>query len=292
MGAITTTLFCWSSAYVGIRYGLHDFHPGSLALLRFITASLCMLLIHKFILKKPENALVKSDVIKVMGLGMIGMGLYNIFLGLGETTVSSSVAGFNASEIPIFSALFAVWFLKEKINKWGILGFMTSLLGVSLIVFDHDKDVIINIGALYVLFSAICAAVLFVFQKPILKRMEPLRVAVYAVWGATLVLMVFLPQLIHDIKVATLKESLIIIYLGIFPTCLAYATWNYALSKATATKVTSTMYAVPVITCLLGWLFLGEIITVKSLLGGMLALFGAVLLAKGFNQQTSKGTAQ
>ncbi len=286
--ATAITVFCWSSAFVGIRFGLTHFHPGSLALLRFLVASLCMFAVFKTLPRPEPNHRSAVTILKIMGLGAIGMGLYNILLGTGETTVSSGVAGFVASQIPVFSALLAVIVLKEKISAWGYCGFIVSTIGVGLIVLQHESHIVINAGALYVLSAAFCAALFFVLQKPLLLSIKPLYAVIYAVWGATLALSVFSEQLIQDLQHATPQTILTAVYLGVFPTCIAYATWNYALSRAPAITITSSLYLMPPITCLLGWVLLGEVLTFKSLIGGLCAVFGAMLISKGLQQQPHK----
>ena len=80
--AVITSILLWASAFVGIRVGLQDYSPEALALLRFIVASICMSIVYFRLPKRSETQLI--DVIKMMGLGFIGIGVYNIALNYGE----------------------------------------------------------------------------------------------------------------------------------------------------------------------------------------------------------------
>ncbi len=48
------------------------------------------------------------------------------------------------------------------------------------------------------------------------------------------------------------------VYLGVFPTALAFTTWAYALARTTAGRMGATTYAVPALVVLMSWLALGE----------------------------------
>ena len=68
-----------------------------------------------------------------------------------------------------------------------------------------------------------------------------------------------------------------LVYLGVFPTALAFTTWAYALSHMNASSLGATTYLVPPITVLLGWLFLGEVPPALAFVGGALCLGGVAL---------------
>ena len=71
------------------------------------------------------------------------------------------------------------------------------------------------------------------------------------------------------------------IYLGVFPTAIAFTTWAYALSKTTAGRMGATTYLVPPLAILMGWLILDETPPVLALAGGALCLAGVVAARRG-----------
>ncbi|CAL9619197.1 hypothetical protein SUDANB145_05798 [Streptomyces sp. enrichment culture] len=64
------------------------------------------------------------------------------------------------------------------------------------------------------------------------------------------------------------------VYLGVFPTALAFTTWAYALARTTAGRMGATTYAVPALVVLLSWLALDEVPGPLTLVGGALCLAG------------------
>lgn len=67
------------------------------------------------------------------------------------------------------------------------------------------------------------------------------------------------------------------VYLGVFPTALAFTTWAYALARTTASRMGATTYAVPAIVVLMAWLLLDEIPGALTLAGGVLCLAGVAV---------------
>jgi drug/metabolite transporter (DMT)-like permease len=64
------------------------------------------------------------------------------------------------------------------------------------------------------------------------------------------------------------------VYLGAFPTALAFTTWAYALRRTSAGRLGATTYLVPPIAVLMGWVLLGESPALLAIAGGALCLVG------------------
>jgi len=87
----------------------------------------------------------------------------------------------------------------------------------------------------------------------------------------------FAGQLGQELQAASLPATLGLVYLGVFPTAIAFTTWAYALSLIDAGKLAATTYLVPGTTVLISWLALSEIPTVWGLVGGAICLLGVGL---------------
>ncbi len=49
-----------------------------------------------------------------------------------------------------------------------------------------------------------------------------------------------------------------LVYLGLIPTALGFATWSFALRRGSAGRTASLNYLIPLVAIVLGWLVLGE----------------------------------
>lgn len=278
--ALITAIILWASAFVGIRVGLKGYSPGSLALLRFLIASLCMALIYWR--RTPKTVFKRKDLYFILLFGVLGIGCYNVFLNYGELHISAGIASFIISQSPLISMLCAVTFLGETFNPYALIGILISIVGVGLITLCQVTHVTYGIGMIFILLATIVSGLYSVLQKSFLKKYHAFDVTVFIIWGGTLALLIFIPQLLHDIKTASANATIAAVYLGIFPAAIAYVAWSYALSAIPASRCVSFLYFMPVIATLLGWLCLGEVPAMLSLVGGVVALLGVWVANRAF----------
>jgi len=270
--ALTVAILLWASAFVGIRAGLVGYSPGALGLLRFLVASICMLLINSRLPKKP--VVIFRDRIWLLLIGMFGLGVYNVALNQGEIEVASGIASFIISQSPVITLVLAILFLGEQLSLRTVIGMLVSIVGVGLIAIGETKDFGLNNGVFYILISTIAGGIYSVVQKPFLKKYHAIEVTAWIIWGATLFLLLWLPDMLRQIPQASLTTTMWVIYLGIFPAALGYIAWSYGLKDIPASRAANALYFLPVLATFLGWLILDEVPAVLSLIGGFVALIG------------------
>jgi drug/metabolite transporter (DMT)-like permease len=278
------TIILWASAYVGIRAGLKDFTPGSLALFRFLVASACMLII--YVKAGRPHKLTWAELVQVVIIGITGFTIYHIALNYGEQTVNAAVASFIVGQSPVIITLFAMLFLNERLTIKGWFGTGISFGGIFLIGWDGSSGAHFDIGILYVLLATFSSCAFTILQKPLLKKIHPINCISYAIWAGTACMLVFLPDLWHEVPKASAGGIFAAVYIGIFPAAIAYLLWSYALEKLPASKLSSTLYIAPLFTMIISWLVLDEIPTLIAAAGGIVALLGAYMVHSGVRQAT------
>ncbi len=274
LSAIAFTLLLWASAFAGIRSGLAGFSPGHLALLRFLTASLTLLLFSALRgIRLPRS----SDLGRIALLGFLGITVYHLALNFGEKTVSAGAASMLIAAGPIFTAFLAAVFLRERLPLPAWAGIGLGFLGVALISLGEGGGLRFNAGAFWILLAAFSTSLYFVFQKPLHGRYAPLEVAAYTIWAGTVWLLVLLPGLPEELTAAPRQAAWSVVYLGVGPGALAYLTWTFALSRAPASHVTNFLYLSPALAIAIAWLWLGELPSLTTLIGGVVAIVGVIV---------------
>jgi len=272
--AVAVTLLLWASAFAGIKAGLAAYSPGELALLRFLCGSASMAL---FARSRGFGLPARQDLPHILLVGFLGFTVYHVFLNYGEQRVSAGAASLIVSFTPVMTAFLAVFLLGERLRPAGWAGIAVSVAGVALISLGEGGGIALNPGCILVLISSLGSSLYNVFQKPFLKRYDPIAFTAYAMTAGTVFMLVFAPGLPAAIRGAPMEATLSVIYLGVFPGAIAYSTWTYALSRMPASRLTTSLYISPVLAIAIAWLWIGEVPTVLSILGGVVTLAGVLL---------------
>ena len=273
--AVVAAVVFGASAYAAIGAALAYYSPGPLALLRMLVAS-AALAVYAAVsgMRMPEVRDLPAAVLA----GLFAFALYNVALNYGQVTASAGAASLIIASIPIFTALLAAAFLGERLDALGWLGIAVGFLGMAGITLGEGGGFGINAGALLVLLAALSASVYFAFQKPYLEKYGSLTFTAYAIWAGALLLLPFFPGLIREVQSAPPQATLAVVYLGIFPTIVAYTSAAYVFSRLPASRAVTLEYLFPPVAIIIAYLWLSEIPSVLSVVGGAVALVGVALV--------------
>jgi drug/metabolite transporter (DMT)-like permease len=179
------------------------------------------------------------------------------------------------------TAILANIMLREAFSRQAWAGTALSFGGIALIALGESSGNVGDmngLGALLILGAALCAAISAVVQKPLYGRHNPLTVSAWnMVLGAGLLLPA-LPAGLVQAAQAPAAGWFAVLYLGVVPSLVAYATWSVALSRLPAGRASNFMYCVPPVAMAISFLWLGEAPTVIGAVGGLLALAGVAIV--------------
>ncbi|MBF7025291.1 DMT family transporter [Staphylococcus kloosii] len=274
--AFGITIFLWASAFPVIKLALQDFKAEHLSALRLIIGSLLLCIIG--IIKKVPLPHLK-DIPFILLLGFCGFTVYHTSLSIGEYYVSAGIASLLVSTTPIFSALLAIFFLKERFSKlaWG--GSIIAFLGVVLIsIGNEEKITVVVIGVILILFASLGESVYFVFQKRYLDKYGFIPFTIYTIVSGAIFMLLFLPSSYNEIQTASTTSLLAVLYLGIFPTVIPYFALAFTIQKIGVADATISLYLTPAVSILLAYILLGEIPTLIVIGGGIITLIGVSMV--------------
>jgi drug/metabolite transporter (DMT)-like permease len=275
LAAVGCTLVFWASAFVAIRHLGHDFSPGALSLGRLVVGAACLAVVA---LARGIPRPRRGDWVAIVLIGVLWFGVYNVALNEGEQRVDAGTAAMLIQVSPVLIALLAAMFLGERFTVNLGVGLALAFAGVAVIAFSGspggNSDVV---GVLLCLLSAVSYAISLVLQKPLVGRLPAVQVTWLACSIGAVACLPFTGQLVNEMADAPASSIWWLVYLGVFPTAIAFTTYAFALKHMTASSLGVTTYLVPPITIVMGLVFLDEVPPTMAYVGGALALVGVAV---------------
>ncbi|GAB2749370.1 DMT family transporter [Streptomyces bullii] len=274
-GAATVTVVLWASAFVSIRSAGAAYSPGALALGRLLAGVLTLGVI---CLVRREGWPPRSAWPGIAVSGVLWFGFYMVVLNWGEQQVDAGTAALVVNIGPILIALLGARLLGDPMPPRLLAGMAVSFAGAVTVGLSMSGEGGASVlGVVLCLLAAVGYAGGVVAQKPALGRASALQVTTFGCLAGAVVCLPFAGQLVREAADAPASATLNMVYLGVFPTALAFTTWAYALARTTASRMGATTYAVPALVVVMSWLALGEIPGPLTLLGGALCLAGVAV---------------
>ncbi|MGW5660525.1 DMT family transporter [Streptomyces sp. NPDC003758] len=274
-GAATVTVLLWASAFVSIRSAGAAYAPGALALGRLLAGALALGVI---CLLRQEGLPPRAAWRGIAISGLLWFGFYMVVLNWGEQQVDAGTAALVVNIGPILIALLSARLLGDAMPPRLLGGMAVSFAGAVTVGLSMSGDGGSSVlGVVLCLLAAGAYAAGVVAQKPALGAASALQATTFGCLVGAVVCLPFAGQLVHDAARAPASATLNMVYLGVFPTALAFTTWAYALARTTASRMGATTYAVPALVVLMSWLFLQEVPGPVTLAGGALCLAGVAV---------------
>jgi drug/metabolite transporter (DMT)-like permease len=278
LGAALLTVVLWASAFVGIRAVADDLSPGAFTLGRLLVAAGVLGVI--VAIRRPGLPSARRDWILIAVSGVVWFGGYFTALNAGEALIDAGTAAMLVNVGPILIALFAGLFLGEGFPPRLVVGSAIAFCGTLVIgaaTGAQADSPNAPLGVALCLIAAVAYAVGVTVQKPALAHVPALSVTAIACAIGAVVTLPFGPLLVRELGTAPPDAIAWVIYLGIFPTAIAFTTWAFALNRTSAGRLGSMTYLVPPVAIGLAWLILDEIPPALAFLGGALCIGGVIV---------------
>lgn len=273
--AAAVTMVLWASAFIGIRSVGEHMSPGPMALGRLLVGSAALAAFAAFRggIRIPRG----RPLALVVGYGGLWFGVYNLAINAAEQHLDAGTTALLVNIAPILVAVFAGLLLGEGFPRALTIGIGIAFVGVVIIAGATSTGQSDSAGVLLAVAAAVLYAVGVLLQKQALHDVDPGSATLLGCLVGTVVCLPYGPGLIDEIASAPGSASLGLIYLGIFPTAIAFTTWAYALSRTSAGKLSASSYLVPGLAVLMSWAILDEVPVALALVGGLLCLVGVAV---------------
>lgn len=181
--------------------------------------------------------------------------------------------------------IFAWLILKEKMTSVKIISVVMATLGVIMIVGLHLSGNHILYGVLSLIIAALTWALMSVLVKKV-THYSSLQTTIIS----TMVAIVCLTPVImtntsalSNINFLSIKVILCLFYLGAISTAMAFVMWNQGLKLVNASSSGLFFLLQPIVGTVLGWLLLGESISISFVIGTVL-IIGSVWFSIKFTK--------
>jgi drug/metabolite transporter (DMT)-like permease len=216
---------------------------------------------------------LKSVEPKVYLPAGICMATAYITCNLALSWTSATNVGFLMSLPVIFAPILALLIYKVKYRLIHIPVQIVVVIGLYLLCFDGEK-LVFGKGEITALITAISIAGALVFGEESLKQLD--AVAVSAVQAGITALISLPCALIFEnteiLVHVTIPAWLVVLYLAIFCTNIAYMLQNSALKYISASTVSMLQCTQPILTAIISYLLLREKLSTLGIIGAAIII--------------------
>lgn len=272
-----TAFVLWGSQYVVSKVALRTIPPVTLLALRYLVSIPALLLVLR--LRKALKPVDRRDWPILFAIGFTGYFASFCLQMLGIDRLTGSLSSLLGAMNPIFIPILAALFLHERITLSKIACVALSMLGVVIIVgVGGTADAA---GVLMMLVSVFLWSTASIIIRRISGRYDPMQIALIAICSALPLTGAWsLIELQSAACSFSVQSVLAVLYMGIFGTAVTHSLWNYSLRVMDASFCSMFYPMQPLVSAILGVLFLHETVTPGFILGALMICGGIVAAVK------------
>ena len=271
--------FLWGTSFPAIKIGLQYMDPYTFVFLRFLTASLTMLLI-LVITGKASFNFTKTRLVIFLGV-VNGVAYMLEYVGMASTTASKSSLFINLSAVWV--ALLCPLLLRERLGGKKAVGVGVSMAGVVLMTTNLNVATLTQgaiIGDVLVVGAGIAWAIFMVYNKPLANSSKSLVLPMTLLLVFTLIPLVPTGLLsAGSFASLPLEAWLAILYTAVLCWVLPYYLWIKGLQHLSPATSAIVLLTEIVVAVTISTLFLGEVFTAISGLGAILIVVAILFVS-------------
>jgi drug/metabolite transporter (DMT)-like permease len=274
--------FLWSTSYILIKIGLRGNLPAvTFAGYRYVVAFLCLTPV---VLSHRESRNVLARLTRAEWIQMLLLGFFIFTLAQSTQFISLQYippATFTLmfALMPGLVAVSSIFVLREYPTPLQWAGLMLSLAGVALYFLSTSLGKGQPFGVVMAFTSVACLAIAALLGRHLNRQSHlPPLVVTFVSMGIGSILLLLAAVGTQGPGTVTSSQALIIVWLAVANTALAFSLWNHTLQLLTATESSIINTMVLPQTALLAFLFLHEPLSVRQVLGLVLVGAGAIVV--------------
>lgn len=271
----------WAMTFVWYRQYFDNYgnYPMTLVLFRLLLSSVILVAV-TLLLGKLEK-IRPGDLKFFVALAFFEPFVYFMGEAFGMTMISSTVAAVIVSTIPLFAPIGAYFFHQERLSWANFAGIIISIVGVLLVLINKDFDLVARPLGVGLMFLAVAAAMGYgVVVKKLTQNYNVFTITTYqnSIGSLFFIPLFFSLEYKHFMAVPfTFDVFLLILLMTIFASTLAFLLFGYAIKHLGINKASVFNNSIPVITAIVAYFLLNEMLTPTQLLGMGIVIGGLFL---------------
>ena len=269
----------WGASFLFTRLGVAEFGVLPTAGLRVAIAALFLLpLVHA----QRHWPVLRQHWKNIFILGMLNSGLPFALYAFALLSITTGLSSLINATVPLFGALVAWLWLKDRPHGAKIAGLLIGFVGVALLASGkasfkpNAAGVVTGWAVLACLGACLCYGLSASFARRYLSGQPSLAIAAGSQFGATLGLA--LPTLwLWPSQTPSANAWLAMLCVGVLCTGVAYVLFFRLNEKMGAASSLTVTFLIPVFAVIYGVIFLGETVSGWMLLCGAIILLGTGL---------------
>ena len=287
--ALWTVYLVWGSTYLAIRVMVHPSNGVGLpplvsAGLRFCFAGLLVL---AFTVRRPA-ADGRPDPLgprqwaaaAVVGVALLLGG--NGMVSIAERRVASGPAAVIIATVPIWAAVIAATFGRERVRTRQAVGLGLGFAGVAVLVVGSGGGRLDAVGVAELVGAAVCWSAGSVWSRgaPLARRPLVMTGMEMLCGGIGCLVVGVATGELSDVHLSQVpaRSWVSLAYLVVFGSMVAYTAYVWLLGNAPLSLVTTYAYVNPLVAVLLGVLLLGERFTARTAVATVVIVVGVALI--------------
>ncbi len=277
--AVSLAMIFWSFTFIWYKIVYQFYNPITTVFFRLIISSIFLFAL-MYPLKKIEK-IRKGDFKYFLLVSVFNPFLYFIGESYGVKLVSSTLSAVIIATIPLFTSFASSFFLNEKITRMNLMGIVFSIIGVSFIIFEKNEGLTVSPLGITMLMLAVVAAIGYsMVIKKLSDKYNSISIVTYHNFiGIFLFAPLFFIFDFNDFKQTGLSPDawIPLLELAFFGSSFAFIFFTFAIKRIGVGKANAFTNLIPVLTAIIAFVVLGEIINITKIFGISLVIGGLFL---------------
>lgn len=281
---VVLTALLFSTMEVACKVAGSDLDPFQLTFLRFLIGGLVLLPFGLSEMKRKGIRPEKMDMIKLLGVGTIGIPVSMVLFQVGIMNSNASTASVLFSINPLFTMVCAHLLTTEKVTRQRVTALMIGIIGLVFIIRPWDvQEGNTVFGTAMLLLAAITFGFYTVTGKMVSQKIGAVAQAAISFLLGSAVLLAVMLIVGKPVLDGVTDNFAIVLYTGIFVTGLGYYAYFTSIRLADATTGSFAFFLKPAIAPVIAVIVLKETILWNTFAG-----IGFILLASYMNIKYQK----